>query len=318
MASLTETVRFIEGLFGRVNLARDERNVGVRCPICDPKDPTKKKLVIRLADHVTHCWVCGWSSRTLVPLVKKFGSREQLNHYVNSLSPIKVKRASLEPEQHEEKRLEIPSAIKLMAPNSEPSPDELAVIKYTLSRGLTEKDMWYYRLCTSQEAKWSRRVIFLSHDVEGSVNYVTGRTVDPRKDPRYLNSDVERNSIIFNELNVDWRSPLVLCEGPFDLVRCGDNATCLLGSEISEQSLLFDRIVSNGTPVILAMDADTHRRKRPKVIRKLMEYDVPVSLVDLGNYPDPGSAPKEFMLEQIGSASPVDWDVLFREKLENF
>jgi len=293
-------------------MSRDEKNVAVRCPICDPKDPNKKKLIIRTTDDVTHCWVCGWSSRSLLPLIKKFGSRDQLKRYAESLGL--REKISLD-DQPTVKKLDAPEDVCLLACHDSFNPDASAVLKYLKSRGVSEKDLWYYRLAFSNEPKWNRRVIFLSYDNSGNMNYVTARAVDRDKQPKYVNCDVERTTVVFNEHNISWDIPLVLCEGPFDLIHCGENATCLLGSELSESSLLFDRIISNSTPVIVALDSDTHKIKRPKLIKKLVEYDIEVKVVDIGDYSDPGSAPVDFMLKAINDAKPVDWMFNFSNKL---
>ena len=314
--SLTEKIRFVESVFGRCNLARDEKNISVRCPICDPKDPNKMKLSIRTIDDINHCWVCGWSARTLSPLLKKFGTQEQFRIYIEKFS--KVKEVINVLEENHEKKLEIPNSIRLLGSPDEHDPDAMAALKYLKSRDITDRDLWYFRLAYSNAQKWYRRVIFLSHDSHGNVNYVTGRTIDPRISPRYVNCDVERNHVVFNEHNIDWSQSLVLCEGPFDLIKCGENATCMLGSELSETSLLFDRIITNSTPVILAMDSDTKFNKRPRVIKKLQEYDIDVKIVDLGKYPDPGSAPRDFVLQQINSAVPFEWKDRILNKLEKF
>lgn len=312
--SLTERVKFYESVFGRGILSRDEKNFAVRCPICDPKDPSKKKLNIRTIDDVTHCWVCGFSSRTLAPLLRKFAGREALSTYLEKYTTVKPRVTDLEPEENS-KRLVVPPDMRLLTVGSDDDPDVTAIRRYLFGRGVTERDMWYRRLCYSHNQPWYRRVVFMSHDSEGDPNYITSRGIDPKQFPRYVNCDVDRNSVVFQEVNIDWNSPLVLCEGPFDLLRCGENATCLLGSELSEQSLLFDRIVSHNTPIILALDSDTHQKKRPRLVKKLQEYDIDVKLVDLGSYHDPGSAPRSFMIEQIENARPVDWNSMFMDKL---
>ena len=62
--------------------------------------------------------------------------------------------------------------------------------------------------------------------------------------------------IIFNELNIDWSKELTIVEGPLDLIKTNDNATCLLGSSLTEDMLLFQKIVANKTNIKLALDSD--------------------------------------------------------------
>lgn len=311
--SLTEKIKFYESIFGRGLLSRDEKNFSIRCPICDPRDPHKKKLVIRTADDVTHCWVCGFSSRSLAPLLRKYASQSALASYIERFA--KAEKL-LQPDEEAKKSVEAPPDARILTVAADSDPDALAVYRYVVSRGVTERDIWFRKICYTSAQPWSRRVTFLSHSENGDLNYITARAIDKKQFPRYVNCDADRNSIVFQEVNIDWSSPIVLCEGPFDLLKCGDNATCLLGSEISESSLLFDRIVTHGTPVILALDSDTHTKKRPRIIKKLQEYDISVSIVELGSYHDPGSAPRDFMLECISKARPVDWYGMFASRLE--
>ena len=55
--TLTDKVRFIESAFGKSELARNEKNIAVKCPYCGKTASIKKKLVIRMIDDACHCWV---------------------------------------------------------------------------------------------------------------------------------------------------------------------------------------------------------------------------------------------------------------------
>lgn len=312
-ASLTERIKFYQSVFGRGELSRDEKNFSVKCPICDPKDSSKKKLVIRTVDDVTHCWVCGFSSRSLIPLLRKFAGQSALSEYVSKFSSEKRERFD---DVEQEKKLELPKDIRLLACLNDSDPDALALLKYLRSRDVSDRDLWRYRICYSHEPLWYRRVIFVSHDANGDPNYITSRSIDPKKKPKYFNCDVDKNSIVFGEVNIDWSKSVTLCEGPFDMLRCGENAVPLLGSELSENSAVFDRIVTNSTPVVVALDADTAAGKRPRLVKKLQEYDIDVRVADLGGYPDPGSAPAEHMKKMIEQARHVGWLDSFMQKLQ--
>jgi hypothetical protein len=62
MISFSENISFIEKVFGSGMLTSNKKNIDVKCPICDFKDGTsKKKLSIRISDHLNHCWVCNWT-----------------------------------------------------------------------------------------------------------------------------------------------------------------------------------------------------------------------------------------------------------------
>ena len=70
----------------------------------------------------------------------------------------------------------------------------------------------------------------------------------------------------------------------------------MLGSFLSERSLLFQKIVKNETPIILALDHDAVK-KTQKVCGLLMDYNIPIKLLPLGSRSDVGEMTKEEFLE---------------------
>ena len=163
MASLTEKVKFYESAFGRGILSHDEKNFAVKCPICDPRDPSKKKLIIRTADDVTHCWVCGFSSRTLVPLLRKYVGKQSLQTYIEKFSP--AERDRQEEVEQQVRHVNVPEDARIASLDHD-DPDCLAVYRYLTSRGVTERDMWLRRIVCSRQQPWYRRAAFVSHDAK--------------------------------------------------------------------------------------------------------------------------------------------------------
>ena len=91
-------------------------------------------------------------------------------------------------------------------------------------------------------------------------------------------------------INVDWSKELVIVEGPFDLTKSIQNSTCLLGSTLTESHELFRGIVTNMTPVTLALDPDAHL-KTQKVASLLSSYDIDVKVANVSPFEDVGSMP---------------------------
>jgi hypothetical protein len=181
---------------------------------------------------------------------------------------------------------------------------------------MTEHDLWYYRFGVSEEKRWYRRVIVPSFDALGNLNYFTARAIDKNRKPKYDNPDSDKTSIVFNEICVDWTSRLVLCEGPFDYVKCGENAVPLLGSDLNESSLLFNMITAHATPVALALDTDMKSTKTIEAAKKLLEYGISVDVVDLGGVPDPGTMTKRQFAAVLDAAKPFSWSSAFTTRLE--
>lgn len=315
--SLNEKLKFVESVFGRGVLARNSANFDVRCPIptCESrKDRGKTKLSIKTDDFQNHCWVCGWTAKTLAPLVKKYGTTEQFVDYCTRIHPAAIKYLN-DNKDKTKPIVRLPSDFQLLATTTSIHPNVKAVRKYLASRGMTEEDLWYYKFGFSQDYRWARRAILPSFDASGNLNFFVGRLVDERDDKkRYDQPEVMKNEIIFNELNIDWTQRLVLCEGPFDVVKCGQNAVPLLGNTLKEDSLLFCNIIAHNTPTAIALDA-TEMPKMQALAKKLMEYDIDVIIVDVSPFKDPGEMTKEQFKEALERARHMSWNERFASRL---
>ena len=321
MYSLTLKLQFIESIFGAGRLASNGKNFDIRCPICASTNSDKKKLVIRVDDDVNHCWVCGFKAHTLAPLIRKFGTQAQLLRYRDEFMPESSKNSSLFVNDdddclNEKIPLTLPSDFQLLTLASMIDPDVAAAWSYIRARGITKNDAWYFKLGISNDRRWRRRIIVPSFDCDGKLNYYVARNIDEfDRRPKYDNPDENKLPIIFNELNVDWSKRLVICEGTFDMMKCGENVVPLLGSDLNEESKLFSQIISNNTPIALALDGDMWRTKTPKIIKKLQEYDVDVVLVDVREHGDPGKMSKQQFRDALSLAIAPTWESTFLDKL---
>jgi len=311
--SLTDKVKFYESLFGRGRLSGNGKNFDVRCPICAPSDPSKKKLAIRTTDDANHCWTCGWKSRSLLPLLRKYGSQEQVSYYKQLLG---INNDLIVAEAEEIKKIELPRDFCLLTLGDKRDPDVKAAWRYVHDRGLDEKDAWYFKFGFSNDPRWKRRVLMPSFDARGNLNYFVARAIDPKRKPKYDNPDVDKNPIVFNEINIDWTKRLILCEGPFDLVKCPENSTAMLGSDLDERHELFNKILLHNTPVALALDGDMWNTKMPKITKKLQEYDIDVVVVDVRQWGDPGSMTKNDFEKALSVAKSLEWCDLFNDRLK--
>jgi hypothetical protein len=315
VVSVTDKIKFFESIFGRGRLSGNGKNFDVRCPICAPLDPTKKKLSIRPLDDANHCWTCGWKSRTLAPLLRKYGTQEQLNAYRELIDGPDTGNRLVTADLVENQKISLPKDFKLLVHANESDPDVKALWRYVYSRGLSDRDAWYFKFGISEEHRWKRRVIMPSFDSQGNLNYFVARAVDKDKKPKYDNPDVDKNPIVFNEINLDWTKRLVLCEGPFDLVKCPENSTALLGSDLDERHELFNQILLHGTPVALSLDGDMWNKKTPKIVQKLEEYNVDVVVVDVRPWGDPGAMTKAEFEKALNEARPMGWNDIFTGRL---
>ena len=317
IVSITEKIKFIESAFGKGQLGPNSKNFDVKCPIptChSQKNAQKKKLSIHVSTFMCHCWSCGYSSKSIRWLLSQHASKQKVEEFNQKFCPDYVDNTSTG-EEVEKKIATLPEDFRLIA--NAPFGDIAArqARRYVTSRGFTEADQWFYRLGVSDEHAWAGRVIMPSFSADGELNFVVGRASYKSKLP-YLFSEVDRKSIVFNEVNVNWNKPVVLCEGPFDAVKCGQNVIPMLGSALTDKYALFTTIAMMETPVFLAMDADTWDNKMLVVLKNLQLYDIDVKVVNVEPYKDPGEMTKEQFQEALGRATRIDWNDAFQLKLE--
>ena len=299
MIDTKERTQILASALGTFTLDRKGINASFKCPICATSK--KQKLIVRVDTGQYHCWVCNAHGASVSFLLRKL-SADTAARWEKVAGVTQRRYLDDTPELPDP--VEIPHGFRLLAESFDShDPDILDCVQYVRDRGLTLRDMWYFRLGAVSRGFLSRRVILPSFDAEGKINYWTARSIDEKKYGKYMNAKATRINLIFNEINIDWRKELTLVEGPFDLTKCDTNATSILGSDISLKSALFQTIVRNKTPVILALDADI-QEKQTKWAKRLAEYDVSVKLLDLNGHKDVGEMSKEDFKQAKLSAKP--------------
>ena len=265
---MTEKIKYLQGVFGKSKLQNNQVELMVPCPFC--KDTKKLKMNIRLDSDLWHCWVCGNKGRSLGRLIKqknpsrvaeyfeKFAKNFAYNNYSqlsSSITPVTI-----------------PTGFQLLMSNLH-NPDALPIYQYARSRGISDSMLWSFRAGFTEDWSYRRRLIIPSFTEDGELNYWTSRSIDPDNPYRYLNAKADKKEVVFNEIDLDWNSPVYLVEGPLDLIKCsGINATCLLGSSLSEHSLLFYKLVMFADKIILCLDHDA-QNKQDTFAETLMAYD---------------------------------------------
>ena len=308
MISLSERLSLLQKAFGKCVLSRDSTNVAIRCvnPECGSRSDTSKlKLVIKLNNELYHCWVCGIKGRSVLPLFQKYAPAH-VGRAKDVFSKTNLKAVEVDDTPQE---VELPNGFLLLAKNlHSKDPDVRAIFRYLSSRGITEKELWRFKLGTSKSGNCRRRVIFPSLDIEGKINYWVARAIDEDRKPKYLNSRTAKKLVVFNEADLNFKKQLTIVEGPFDLVRCNDNTTCILGSSLSKSHALFQECARNLTPILLALDADM-QQKTQKIASLLYSAGCDVKILPLGSYSDVGEMTKDQFLAQKELAyvwNPID------------
>ena len=231
-------------------------------------------MCIIIDTDVYHCWVCEAKGRGLGKLIAKVNPSKTEEYFSRYAS---ISKNKVESPEEPEVKIELPEDFRMIMNGDSSDPAWKSVTKYALSRGFNKKTLWSFRVGYSSTFEWKRRLILPSFDATGKLNYITGRSIDPENKFRYKNLSAPRKTLVFNEIDVDWSQPLLLAEGPLDLVKVKMNKTCLLGSTLNTDGLLFHRIVENQTPVILILDQDA-RKKALQIASTLADFSIPVKL----------------------------------------
>ena len=298
-----EKLEFIEKSFGKAEIYT-KGNIQVKCPKCLIQHQKmgiplrKRKLAINiLMGDVFHCWVCGYRGRLTMAL-RDYCSSGLLIEYLKRFADQKTLTAMTDIKP-KEKEIRLPSDFKLLALHQDSKNQNIKrALTYAKERGLTERDLWYFKLGISEEWPWVNRILFPSFDENGDFNYMVGRAYV--KDPKYpyWDTPIDATSIVFNGVNIDWKKEVTITEGLLDLVKCNDNAVPLLGSDLKVYSALFGMIIKYNTPVLLAMDQDMAYKKMPHIVDLFLKTGIKLRVLQLGKHGDVGDMSKEEFLKR--------------------
>ena len=293
MQTTTKKIDFLISCFGEDHkLSRDGNNISFICPECDD-EKKKKKLSICLESLMCHCWVCGLKGKTPYRIIKEYISQDLAVKFLKEFNVEDNKG-----KEESEELLTFPSEFKLLSSLDRMyDPDDRDCITYLKSRGVTKEKLLYHKIGKFSGYKWSRRVVFPSFDLNQNLTFFVSRSIDDDAFIKYQNCKADKTQMVFDEIRLDYSKELVIVEGVFDLIKCPSNSTCILGSSLRPEHLLFQKIVKNQTPVILALDSDM-LDKSYSIADTLNSYGVLVKILNLGKYKDVGSMTEEIVRQK--------------------
>jgi len=249
---------------------------------CPSHQKNKKKLAINIETGNWHCWVCESSGKSINSLFRKTGNgnfyiskyqKENLDQFNN----IKETISNIDNPDIIDKIgiVQIPNNFKPIITNQDIESDYFKqALIYLRKRDISYFDIIKYRIHYNIK---DYQILVPSYDNNGDVLlYFIRNIFDSKKEyPK-----VERTKIIFNELFIDWRCPVILTEGIFDAFTAGKNSIPLLGSTLGTNHLLFKRLLNKKVPIYLALDPDAHD-KMIKIAKLLSDHGLRVFIVKL-------------------------------------
>lgn len=283
-------------------------NQAYTCPFCHHSKP---KLEINFTENKQghnpwHCWVCNKQGKTLKSLFKQVKATPEQFSELKKL----VKTGAEVQEVVIETSLDLPKELKSLVDNSDIVARHARA--YLKSRNISIDDIIKYNIGYCDSGRYANMVIIPSYDANGNLNYFTGRSFE--KDPyvKYRNPEVSRDIIPF-ELFINWDSPLVLCEGPFDAIAIKRNAIPLLGKNI-QQSLMKKIVTSSVEKIYLALDTDA-MKQAIKFAEYFMDQGKEVYLIELEDK-DPSDLGFFNFTQLIQKTTPLDQYDLMAKKLQ--
>ena len=277
----TKKISILEDALGSFYCSKNE--FLFYCPFCKHH---KKKLSINLDKSVFKCWVCN-TKGGIAYLIRRFSTSDILHQWALLNQEVDMSSAELmfaEKKEEAEQIVNLPKEYYCLGRGDLPysAKEPLA---YLMSRDITSKDILYYKIGYCATGAYRKRIIIPSFNEDGNCNYFIARTYG-QSWLSYKNPPTAKN-IIFNDLLIDWNSPVTLVEGVFDTIKI-HNSIPLLGSTLKESTQLFKKLAVKQPKIYIGLDKDA-LLKSLQIIHSMLEYGLEVYRLDTSNIEDIGA-----------------------------
>ena len=245
------------------------------CPKCSHR---KKKLQVNLSTGRAHCWVCNFSAHTIPQLLRKTNTSPTIVR--EALTLIGDSRTYLRDKDEVTKwNVTLPMCFKpLWEKTNDVDITYKHVMKHLMERKISMGDIIRYGVGYCDDGEFSNRIIVPSYDSTGKLNYFIARDIFPNSKMKYKNPTMSKNVVIF-ELLINWKMPVVLCEGVFDAMAIKRNAIPLLGKFPSRE--LIKRMIQERVKIVyIALDQDA-KKDAIKLAEYLLSYGITPFSVNL-------------------------------------
>jgi len=285
------------------------------CPFtdCNSSRNGNKRLEVDIVtdsegQNKWHCWACNASGKKVRSLLRRMGASREVVDKLDKL----IVRTDLNEADYKVFDGLLPAEYVFL-PEAKSS-DILAkhARVYLKRRGITSEDIVKYQIGYCDDGPYAERIIIPSYDCNGKMNFFVGRSFDETTWLKYKYPQVSRD-IVFNEMNINWDAPIVLCEGVFDMFSIKRNAIPLLGKSIT-QNLMKKLINSKVKKLYIALDPDAIKMAL-KHCETFITYGKQVYLVDLKGYKDPGEMGFENFTNNIHTAEKLSLTKIMQLKL---
>ena len=283
-------------------------NYAYHCPFCHHHKP---KLEINFTENKQghnpwHCWVCNTRGKTIVGLFKK-----------TEASPEKIAEAkSYVKSGYEVEETVVKNTLKLPEEFIPlyPIPSGISAkhaLFYLKKRNITTEDIIKYNIGYCEFGEYANMIVIPSYNANGELNFFVGRSFEKESFRKYKNPSVSKDIIPF-ELFINWESPIVLCEGPFDAMAIKRNAIPLLGKHI-QNNLMKKIVTSKVEQIYIALDKDA-QKDALDFCEVFMNEGKEVHLIDMEDK-DPSEMGFKSFLNLLHKSTPLTLSGLLSRKL---
>ena len=276
--------KIVEKYLGNHSHVEQTSQYMYHCPKCNWKNP---RLSINFEENKFKCWKCGFSSLSLLWLLKSIQVSEEdfmkaRSHFGYSAalsseySCVKSELDNLFDEKNDScENVVYPYSDNELS-NIDPFFIRDIVTHLKKRRRLTKSEILMYKF--AYEIK-SDKLVIPSQGLE-KINYWI--YYDVGSGFYMLPKGLKKTDIIFNEKAVNFYDEVIVTEGFFDSCAVGYNAVPSLGTLLP--SKLIEKLVSYSSKVTIAFDKDAFEQCMSQCHR-LYDYGLEVNYVDMWNVP---------------------------------
>jgi DNA primase len=285
----TAVIDVLEDVLGEHRAHNEYRGqISFDCPTCSydikglDMGDGKGNLEVNYKQSVFKCWVCSETHEThgsIFRLIKKFGTARQLKKY-QLLRP----DDDIELPKRKYKQIRLPKefiAFKDVTLGQKLTPQYKQAYNYIKSRNISDDMLIKYNIGYCTGGLYENRIILPSYDEENELNYFVARSYLTKTKRKYLNPEVDKEKIIWNQQLIDWNKPVYIVEGAFDSIFL-PNSIPLLGKFMTKK--LFDMLYDNAKYVIIVLDGDAwedavklyHKINVGKLLGKIWVVKLPI------------------------------------------
>ena len=243
------------------------------CPFCNHH---KKKLQINTETQKWHCWVCNKGGHKIGILLRKINAPKQI---ISEVLKILGDYKGVKNEKEEVTKYDV-SLPQCYKPLWQSSTDPLYknAISYLKRRGIGGTDILRYSMGYCSSNGYANRIIIPSYDADGKLNYFIARDMFPNSKLKYKNPPMSKDTVCF-EMFINWKEPIVLCEGAFDAIAIRRNVIPLLG-KFPSKTLVKRLVEKKVKKIYVALDEDA-KQDAVKLSKFLMDYGIETYLLNM-------------------------------------